>query len=196
MRLVPILLALVVASGLSAEGPPIPRHAPEFVLSMPDGTTKLLSSYRGKVVMVEFLYTTCPHCQHSSQVFSKLNTEFGDKGFQPIGVAWDEMAKMKVPDFVKSFGVNFPVAFSDRDKVLDFLAFSPMMRTVVPQIVWIDRKGNIRSQTAASEGDEKLRTEPYWREMLQSLLAEPATGGTSGKKVGSSRKPTLVTRVQ
>ena len=159
MRSVLILSALLAATVLHAEGPSTPRHAPEFVLNLPDGTTKLLSSYRGKVVCIEFLYTTCPHCQHASQVFSKLYTEYGSKGFQPLGVAWNEMSKMLVPDFVKSFGVNYPVGFADRDKVLDFLGFSPMMRTVVPQIVWIDRKGMIRSQTQPSEGDEKLRQE-------------------------------------
>ena len=185
MRLVPIVSALLVSSAVFADGPTVPRKAPEFVLNMPDGTTKLLSSYRGKVLMVEFLHTTCPHCQHSAQVMSKLNTEFAAKGFQPIGVAWDEMAKMRVPDFVKTFGVNFPVAYSDRDKVLDYLGFSPMMRTVVPQIIWIDRKGMIRSQTNASEGDEKLRTEPYWREMIQTLTAEPEP---NGRKTVSSRK--------
>jgi len=39
--------------------------------------------------------------------------------------------------------------------------------------VWIDRKGTIRSQTPAL-GDEKLLKESYWREMIETLLKEPA----------------------
>jgi hypothetical protein len=48
-----------------------------------------------------------------------------------------------------------------------------MERYVVPQIVWIDRKGIIRSQTSPLTGDEQLRTEPYWRSMIETLLKEP-----------------------
>lgn len=177
MRFIPILSVLLVASTfLHAEDPQVPRKAPEFVLTFPDGTQKLLSSYRGKVVSLLFVHTTCPHCQHACQVFSRLGAEYGSKGYEPVAVAWDEMSKMRVPDFVKNFGITFPVAYSDRDKVLEYLNFSPIMRTVVPQIVWIDRKGMIRSQTPAL-GEEKLLQEPYWRQMIETLTAE-----SDGKK--------------
>lgn len=174
MRLFALVTSLLVASALLADGPNVPRHAPEFVLNMPDGSTKLLSSFRGKVVALSFIQTTCPHCQHASQVFSKLYTEYGSKGFEPISVAWNPMAKMLVADFIKQNNVNYPVAYAERDPVLDFLQFSPMMRTVVPQIVWIDRKGTIRSQTPP-EGEEKLLQEAYWRQMIDQLTSEHDT---------------------
>jgi peroxiredoxin len=173
VRFIPILSLLLVATPfLHAEDPQVPRKAPEFVLDFPDDSQKLLSSYRGKVVSLLFVYTTCVHCQHAVQVFSRLHTEFGSKGYEPVAVAWNEMPKLLVPDFVKNFGINFPVGYSERGKVLDFLNFSPLMRTVVPQIVWIDRKGMIRSQTPAL-GEEKLLQEPYWRQMIETLTAEP-----------------------
>src|SRR5262249_16745986 len=125
-------------------------------------------------VALELLYTTCPHCQHASQVFSKLYTEYGSRGFQPIGVAFNEMANMLVPDFVKQNNVNYPVGFSVRDPGLNFLGVSAVERFVVPQVVWIDRKGMIRSQTPPL-GDEKLLSEPYWREMIETLTKEPET---------------------
>jgi peroxiredoxin len=124
------------------------------------------------VVALELLYTTCPHCQHSSQVFSKLNSEFASKGFQPLGVAFNEMPQMLVPDFIKQNSVNFPVGFSSRDAVLTFLGIPVIERFVVPQIVWIDRKGIIRSQTPPL-GDEKQLQENYWREMIETLSKEP-----------------------
>jgi peroxiredoxin len=152
--------------------PPVPRPAPEFVIQYNDGHQALLSSFRGKVVALELLYTTCPHCQHSSQVFSKLNSEFASKGFQPLGVAFNEMPQMLVPDFIKQNSVNFPVGFSSRDAVLTFLGIPVIERFVVPQIVWIDRKGIIRSQTPPL-GDEKQLQENYWREMIETLSKEP-----------------------
>jgi len=173
MRFMRTAALLISAVFLQAAVPPVPRHAPEFVIHFPDGSQSLLSSYRGKVVALLFVYTTCIHCQHTSQVFSQLNTEFGARGFQPLDVAFNDMANLFVKDFVKEFGVNYPVGFSPREPVLDYLGIPVIERFVVPQIVWIDRKGNIRSQTPPL-GDDKLLKETYWREMIETLLKEPA----------------------
>src|SRR4030088_1008594 len=118
MRFVLFLAVTLMSGGLQAEIPAGPRHSPELVLTFPDGTQKLLSSYRGKVVALEFLYTTCPHCQHAAAVLTKLYQEYGDKGFQPIGVAFNENAKMLVPDFVRNFRVGYPIAYGERNPVL------------------------------------------------------------------------------
>jgi hypothetical protein len=96
-------------------------------------------------------------------------------------VAFNEMANLFVKDFVKDFGINYPVGFSPREPVLDYLGIPVMDRFVVPQIVWIDRKGNIRSQTPPM-GDDKLLNETYWREMIEKLLKEP---------VESAKKPSV-----
>ena len=173
MRLFPIAAAgLLIAPVLMAVTPPVPRPAPDFIISFPGGDQKALGGYKGKVVCVEFLYTTCPHCQHASQVFGKLFNEYGAQGFLPIGVAFNDMPNMLVPDFIKTQNLIHPVGYADRDKVLDFLGISVMERFVVPQIVWIDKKGNIRSQTSAMS-EQKLLEEPYWREMIETLLKEP-----------------------
>ena len=39
-----------------------------------------------------------------------------------------------------------------------YLGYNVMERYTVPQIVWIDRKGNIRSQTPATGDDQTLYT--------------------------------------
>ena len=50
-------LFVLSAAAASAE-PPVPRPSPEFVLRYPPGKQELLSQYRGKVVALEFLFTT------------------------------------------------------------------------------------------------------------------------------------------
>jgi len=177
-----LAVAAVLASAvwLPAHAAEVGKPSPEFVIHFNDGSQKLLSSYKGKVVCLEFLHTTCPHCQHASQVFSQLYTEYGSKGFQPIGVAWNDMASMLVPDFIRDFKVNYPVGFANRDDVLNYLGFSLMDRTVVPQLAWIDKKGIVRSQTPAI-GDDTMLREPYWRQMIETLTKEP--GPTASHKV-------------
>jgi hypothetical protein len=58
-------------------------------------------------------------------------------------------------------------------------------RSVVPQMMWIDRKGMVRAQTPAA-GDMSMLTETYYRQTIATLLAEPATESMSGKQ---ARRP-------
>ena len=160
------------------QAPDVPRTSPEFVIHFPGGQDQLLSSYKGKVVALEFLWTTCPHCQHSSQVFSQLFQQYGSQGFQPIGVAFNDQGptplQVLVPEFVRNFQVNYPVGFASRDDVLNYLTFSTIdRRLVVPQVVWIDRRGVIRSQTPV-QGDANMLSENFWRQQIETLVKEPA----------------------
>jgi peroxiredoxin len=180
--------AMACTFALQAEIPPAPRPAPEFTIKYADGNQVPLSSFKGKVVALTFIFTTCIHCQHASQAFSKLYTEYGPRGFQPVGVAINDMANLFVDDFMKNYGINYKVGFSPLEPVLAFLGISPMERYVVPQIVWIDRKGMIRSQTSALTGDEQMRTEAYWRSMIETLLKEPVE--TTRKHTPTSAKKT------
>ena len=170
---------------LQAEAPPTLRPAPDFMVRYADGNQMPLSSLRGKVVALTFVFTTCIHCQHASQAFAKLYTEYGPRGFQPVGVAFNPMANLSVDEFMKNNGVSYRVGFSPPEPVLEFLGISPVERYVVPQIVWIDRKGFIRSQTPPL-GDEKMLTEPYWRQMIETLLKEPAD--TTKKHPATAKK--------
>jgi peroxiredoxin len=177
-----ILLSLVIASGLLAAdtAPPVPRKAQEFVFALPDGSKKLLSSYRGKVIVFQGLYTTCPHCAQTSQVLSRLQTEYGPKGLQVLGAAFDDGADVKA--YAAANKVNFPVGFSQRNPMLVFLGYGPDARLSVPQMIFIDRKGEIRAQSQPLY-DSQSNTEPYMRKMIEQLLAENAgTVKTSAKK--------------
>jgi len=173
MRFLAAAVLLSAALTLQAQAPPVLRHSPDFVVKFPDGNQMPLSSLKGKVVALLFVHTTCPHCQRTSQVFTKLYQEYKARGFEAVDVAFNTMANIYVRDFVKDYQIGYPVGFAAPDDVLNYLGFSVMERYVVPQIVWIDRQGNIRSQTPPM-GDEKLLQESYWRNMIETLLKEPA----------------------
>jgi peroxiredoxin len=173
MRISAIAAGLALAAA-SLFGADIPRKAPELVIQLPQGGQKLLTDYRGKVVCVEFLFTTCPHCQHSAQVLSQFQNELGPKGFQVLGVAFNPMAKMLVPDFVRDNRVNFPIGFTEnRDIVNNFLQNPPDNALHVPQLVFIDRNGNIRKQSLP-RGDSQTGDPANMRRTIEQLLAEPA----------------------
>lgn len=169
------LFALPILAQVPGQPAPanVPRKAPEFEIKVPKGPNLLLSQFRGKVVVLELMFTTCPHCQHASQMMSKLYTELGPKGLQPLGIAWNGNAEMLVPDFVRTYGVNFPVGWANQTEVYQFLDLSLLQRMVVPQIVIIDRSGTIRVQTDPVKGPEELANEPVMRAKIEELLKEP-----------------------
>ena len=173
MRL--IAFTALVASALPAFAmPPLPRKSPEFTITEGPGKEILLSSFRGKVVVLAFVHTTCIHCQAFSAMVTKLHKELGPRGFQPIDVAWNPNADQLVPSFVKDIGIDFPVGYSEWEPIMSYLGFSVMDRPVVPLVVVIDKKGMIRAQSPP-QGDPNLQDEGKLRSMIEGLLSEGAT---------------------
>jgi thiol-disulfide isomerase/thioredoxin len=190
--------AVFAALGVSAFAAPpvVPRPAKELEIVEPGGKHDLLTSYKGKVVVVQFLYTTCPHCQAYSQLLTKLQGEYGTKGFQCLGAAFNEADSTMVANYMGQYKVGFPVGPVGRDTVLSFLNISIVERFVVPQIVLIDKKGQIREQTEPNPtGPMPLQDETHLRASIEKLLAEGASGraapttGSSTKSAPATKKP-------
>src|SRR5215467_8662278 len=140
------LLATLFTSGLALQAAaPVPRPTKEFTIVLPNGKQQLLSSYRGKVVMAAFIFTTCPHCQALSKVITKLQGELGPRGFQAVGVTFNDevntpnasMNAQVTSNFVNQFGVGFPVGYAPRESVLSYLGISDIESWVVPQVAII-----------------------------------------------------------
>jgi peroxiredoxin len=175
-QLIPILpIALSVVAWAK---PPVPRPAGELTIEEPSGKKTLLSKQKGDVVLVQFLYTTCPHCQETAKVFSKLQKELGPRGLRVFGVAFNDEIKSNpeiVRDFVATNNITFPVGIASRDTVMSYLGISVMSRFAVPQILVVDRKGIVRAQSEFMSSPE-LQDETFMRSFLEGLLKEgPST---------------------
>jgi hypothetical protein len=175
-----VFLALAIALSSAPASGQAPssaqRKAPELSFNVPGSGPQLLSAYHGKVISLEFIYTTCVHCQHASQTQKFMQENFGPKGFQALDIAINPNADLLVENFSKDFGLNFPVGWTTPDRAVSFLQFSPSDRYVVPQIVVIDRKGYIRAQTTVKGDDVKgadaIRMEPALSNLVKSLVDE------------------------
>jgi thiol-disulfide isomerase/thioredoxin len=163
------ILALVLAS--TAFGVmPVPRPSKEFTFVAPNGGQTLLSSYKGKVVVIQFLSTTCPHCQALSKVLNKLSGELGN-GVQFIGVAFNEATPAMAEAYARQQAVRIPIDYAPYNTVISYLGFSVMERLTVPQMVIVDRKGIIRAESEPM-GTEALSNEDYLRKFVTGLLKE------------------------
>ena len=166
MRFAWLLLAVVAAAASAT----VPRHAPEFRIVEPSGRSATLSGYRGNVVLLAFVLTTCPHCQALSTDLEKLQGELGGRGFRATEVAFDENAD--VDGYRKRLGITFPVGRGDRRDVLAFLGIAGNVRIGTPQVVLIDRSGMIRAQSAP-EGSPALQSRSVLAGLIESLLGKP-----------------------
>jgi cytochrome oxidase Cu insertion factor (SCO1/SenC/PrrC family) len=182
-----LFMTAVLLSGLALTGAEIPRQSPEYALTLPGGQQELLSKYKGKVVALEFLFTTCPHCQKSATILSKLQREYGAKGFQALGVAINPTPDLT--GFARQYATAFPVGAGTRDSAYSYLQQSIMSQNFyVPQMVFIDRKGVIRGQYSGTDSFLGDQQEANMRAMIDRLLAEP--GGpkpTSAKPATKSK---------
>lgn len=140
----------------------VPRPSPEFTFSLPGGKQVNLGSFKGKVVAIEFLLTTCPHCKRCSSAMQRIYEDLGERGFQPLGVAINDGAQELIPGFVRELRLTYPVGLADRNKVIDFLQHPVMLTMMMPQLVIIDKKGVVRAQYPGTDNffqneDENLR---------------------------------------
>lgn len=123
---------------------------------------------------LEFLFTTCPHCQRASQTLNRLQKEFTGRPFQAVGAAFNENAVQLVPDYIRRYQLTYPVGDAARDTVVEYLQHPLDKPLNVPQLLVIDRKGLIRGQW--SGGDAFFQDEEKnLRVLVEALLKAPAT---------------------
>jgi peroxiredoxin len=141
------LLAIVFccAAAASAQGP---RRAPGFAI--PDvkmvtghgGKFHDLADYRGKVVVLEFFQTTCPHCGTFADILAQVPAKYGDK-VAIIAVAnLGTDTPQQVDQFVNSRKIPYPVLMDQGQMMFSYVQ-TP--RADLPHVYVIDGNGYIHA---------------------------------------------------
>ncbi|MGA2712800.1 MAG: TlpA disulfide reductase family protein [Bryobacteraceae bacterium] len=183
LALMALATSTFTAPGFGAQ---IPRKAPEFVFKMADGSQQLLSMYKGKAIVLAFMYTTCPHCQKTAQVLTQIQKEYAAKGVQMLGAVFDQGAAQRVVEFHNGLGLNFPVGVSDTRAVLEYLQFPIGDPYFVPILVFIDKHGMIRSQYIGDEAFLSHQEVNIRAEIDKFLKGTTTTSSTAAQKTPKS----------
>lgn len=92
--------------------------APDFTLPVVGATgltsqTITLSSFRGKVVLLEFMEPWCPHCQRMASVLDSLYAQYGSGNVVFISVAgpWNDATASDAANFVHNYGTNWTYVY-------------------------------------------------------------------------------------
>jgi len=127
-----------------------PRKAGVLTLHTPQGP-RTLSQYKGKVVVVAFIQTTCQHCLESTKVLNQIQTDYAAKGVQILEGAFNPEAEGGLPSFIRQLKPPYPVGLISIDDVVTFAGIAQTDRPVSPVLVVVDRKGLIRSRYYGSD---------------------------------------------
>jgi peroxiredoxin len=182
MRALTIATLILAAGSLWAAQ--LPRQSPDFSIQLTNGKQIKVSDYRGKVLCLTFILTTCPHCQKTTQLWDSIYPELAPKGLEVVEAALND--NPNIPQFVSQFKVPFPVGTAGVLPALDYIQWPKDKRPLVPFLVFIDRNGVIRAQyTGVDEAFFDNQQEQHMRDEAEKLLNEGAGKAKPAHKSGS-----------
>ncbi len=128
-----------------ADGSP----APEISLPDPDGNTVTLSSFKGKVVLIDFWASWCNPCRKENPNMVRIYNKYHSRGFEILGVSLDKTKESwvkAIADDKLSWTHCSDLKFWQSEAALTYNV------SAVPYTVLIDREGKIIAK--GLRGDE------------------------------------------
>lgn len=114
---------------------------PEFELPGLDGNAHHVSQWDGKVVLLNFWATWCAPCREEMPMLNRMQAEYGERGFQVVGIALDSPAS--VQSFAEKLGIDYPILI-DNATGDDLMRRYGNTHGVLPYSVLIGRDGTIK----------------------------------------------------
>ena len=156
-----VATAIVLTSSVWVTAAP-PRRAPDVAVQTSNGTTVQLSTFNGKVVLIDFWASWCVSCRSSFPALDALYRDYQSRGLEVLAVNLDEKRR-DADSFLEKYPHRFTVMF-------DPTAQSPVKFGVkgMPTSFLIDRAGMIRFTHVGYTGDVAVT----YRQEIAQLLAE------------------------
>lgn len=124
------------SSGASGSGESSSDAAPDFTVTLTDGSTFTLSEHRGTPVFLNFWATWCPYCVQEMPEMQQLYDSYGQKAIIiAVNVAEDADT---VSAFVQKNGYAFPVGIDEKGDISALYGV-----TGLPTTFFIDADGNV-----------------------------------------------------
>ena len=133
-----LLITLLCTGALFAAD--VNRRAPGFSLVDSKGAEHDLADYRGKLVLLVFFQTTCPHCAGFAELLQQTQEKYGSR-VAVLAVAIYPDDPGKVADFIAGHRIKYPILLD-----IGQVAYSYVLTQTLafPHLYMIDGAGMIR----------------------------------------------------
>ncbi|MEZ5355726.1 MAG: TlpA disulfide reductase family protein [Bryobacteraceae bacterium] len=183
------LLSLVLLTAAAWAADPLAnRRAPGFALPDIDFNYHDLYDYRGKIVLLDIIQTSCPACNSSAKIYETIRQKFPGK-VTILTIATVPDTQDTVRQFIGRNGVKTPVLFDCSQVTGSYLKATPKTTEItLPHVFVIDEKGWIQYHHVYAQGQEKYfeSLEPVLEEVT-GLVAKMG-GGAASNKSGAKKK--------
>lgn len=130
--------ASIDQQGRRSSPPTVGSKAPDFSLSILDGSDQRLSDLQGKPVLINFWATWCLPCKEEMPVLEKAYEKYGGK-LVVLGINSGE-TEAQIRSFLEEIEISFPVMLDETEAVSDLY----FVRNF-PITYFIDESGVIRA---------------------------------------------------
>ncbi len=133
-------------------------EAPDFTFNTPEGKPLSLSSFKGKIVLVDFWASWCGPCRKENPNVVRMYKKYHSKGFEILGVSLDE-DKDKWISAIKKDGLTW-------NHVSDLKGWSSQACTLygieaIPFAMLLDKEGKIIAKNLRGADLEKKLEEIF-----------------------------------
>ncbi len=139
---------------MSAVG--IRQLAPDIALNNPEGKEITLSSFRGKVVLVDFWASWCGPCRKEMPNVVKAYAKFKNKGFEIFGVSLDQEKDRWIEAIAKD-GITWPQVSDLKQWQSEVVPLYSIQS--IPYTILLDKEGKILAKNLRGEDLEKKLAE-------------------------------------
>jgi len=153
-------------------------YAARFSLTALSGKKIDLADYKGKVVLLNFWASWCPHCRKLIPALVGLQDQYYDKGLRIVGIAVSDH-KQAVQSFYQHGNINYPVAMGDASIRQLYGGISGLPTTVL-----IGRDGRIYRRLVGEPRDLD-----WFEGSIERLLARPAAGTEANQQIAAMPGP-------
>jgi len=145
-----ILIALFCAAALFAAD--VVRRAPGFSIVDSKGVEHDLADYRGKLVLLVFTQSTCPHCAGFADVLQQTQQKYGSR-VAVLAVVNPPDEPGKVSAFITDHHLTYPILFDSGQVAYSYVQSGTI---TFPHLYMIDGSGMIRRDFVYGQQDHDV----------------------------------------
>jgi len=137
-----ILLGTLLSATLLCAQPA--RRAPGFSLPDVNNQQHDLQDYRGKIVLIEIMHTSCPDCLPFAKILEQIRTHYGGK-VAVLSITNPPDSSDRIRAFIKEVKVTYPILFDCGQVAFSYVRPSPLRPSInIPHLYIVDASGIIR----------------------------------------------------